>query len=474
MVLAQFAGLPLSPIKDHFMDQSITAGFAAVAFIDANIVLEGLSLDQLPWSEIHPKGPILVLILPKVMKEIDDKKNNARLNDFARRFNALVAPLAVGERPTVVVRPGPAPVVELALAHHERIEWEKFPDLDPNEPDERIVAEALSTGATPDAVFVSHDIRPLDLARRHGLKVQRATESWLRQKQLTEAEKKAAALERQLKQLRETEPVLELLWEMDSESVRTVQISDLVDSERRELVERILGMHPIPEQESGPMSSLTYDSSLSERYGNYSRQVVPDFASNFSRKLEINYGQFHTTLVLRNTGFVTATSLLVDITVAGGWLNDRWVLVAPNGPPAPEVRQLFRAPLLRDVGPRRIREKIEVQAIQPARRSSHVQLICDDFRHGREYRCSLICWVDPRASRFSLSARATAENLHGAVEETAAMSIERLALSPWEVVDREKLTPLIEPHQLTLIKGQKLSIEELREVIEFDDASWDR
>jgi predicted ribonuclease YlaK len=89
--------------------------FKAIVVIDSNIALECHALEQLPWSEIDSSGPILVLVAPTVLQEVDAKKNHARLSDHARRFNRMMRRL-LGEQSTVQVRQSPNPKVELALA----------------------------------------------------------------------------------------------------------------------------------------------------------------------------------------------------------------------------------------------------------------------------------------------------------------------------------------------------------------------
>ena len=61
------------------------AGYAATIFLDANIVLEGKPFAELPWSEIHSEGPILVLFLPQVLREIDDKKGSSDSSHDSQR-----------------------------------------------------------------------------------------------------------------------------------------------------------------------------------------------------------------------------------------------------------------------------------------------------------------------------------------------------------------------------------------------------
>jgi hypothetical protein len=122
--------------------------YPVAAFIDSNVALECSALDGLPWKEISATGPILVLVVPTVMQEVDSKKNHARLADHARRFNRTLRPLLEGQA-TVLVRESPAPRVEIALADCTRVDWEQYPELDRDEPDARVVAQAMSAQGLP-------------------------------------------------------------------------------------------------------------------------------------------------------------------------------------------------------------------------------------------------------------------------------------------------------------------------------------
>lgn len=50
------------------------ADFPTKIFLDSNVILECLPLKNLPWSEIDPIGPILILVTPTVLREVDSKK----------------------------------------------------------------------------------------------------------------------------------------------------------------------------------------------------------------------------------------------------------------------------------------------------------------------------------------------------------------------------------------------------------------
>ncbi|WP_042775881.1 hypothetical protein [Sinorhizobium fredii] len=72
------------------------------AFLDANIIREGRPLSELPWQEIDADGPILALLTPTAIKEIDSKKHDGRTGRVARAFNRLFSPVAAGGPPIVV------------------------------------------------------------------------------------------------------------------------------------------------------------------------------------------------------------------------------------------------------------------------------------------------------------------------------------------------------------------------------------
>lgn len=155
-------------------------GYTSVAFLDANVVLEGRTLQDQNWLHLDASGPILLLFVPQVLKEIDCKKRDGRLGKYAREFNRLISPAASEQRLVRLVDSDP--VVDVGLAITNRIEWDKLDDLDPDEPDARVVAQMLNERHTSreKRVFLSQDINPIAMASRHGLRVIRIGDDWLR------------------------------------------------------------------------------------------------------------------------------------------------------------------------------------------------------------------------------------------------------------------------------------------------------
>lgn len=454
--------------------------YPVVVFIDSNIALECSALGGLPWKEISATGPILVLVVPTVMQEVDSKKNHARLGDHARRFNRTLRPLLQGEA-TVLVRESPAPRVEIALTYCTRVDWEQYPELDRDEPDACVVAQALSAqGPSPEScVVVSQDIRPLHLARRHGLKIHQVSETWLRPKEVSEAEKKAANLQRQLDAMKDREPQLSLHLGTSQPSVDVHRIKALSPEERRAIQETILRLSPMPKQQHSELTSImgNYDHTLDERYANWERKKVPHFVRDYERKIELNYGQLKIRFRIENTGQVPAESLLIRLTATGGWFNERYVLASPSGPsaPRPERRSLMEIHMQRTLHDS-IRSmaqpgKHEFVVLDDPKRSLEVQIACMDFRHGLAYEYAVIGRADPHADEFRIDAGVTAANLYGEAKTSIVVQRNLKDSSVADLVDmstmRFKQTPDVDGHLEKAISASDSS------AFEFDESRDD-
>lgn len=162
------------------MSDDAISGDPLIAFLDANIVLEGKPVADLPWRDIATKGTIRVLIVPKAMEEIDAKKRDGRLGPHARAFNRLIAPSVIDGQAVILREANPR--VELGMAIFSRIPWDEHEELDPDDGDNRIVAEALHVRDvdSQQRVLISHDIKPLAYARGRGLAAHQASDDWLR------------------------------------------------------------------------------------------------------------------------------------------------------------------------------------------------------------------------------------------------------------------------------------------------------
>lgn len=453
--------------------------FTVVVFIDSNVALECLALEQLPWREVHNTGPILVLVTPTVLQEVDSKKNHPRLGDHARRFNRIMRPL-LGKQATVVIRQSPAPQVEMAIADCIRVAWEQYPNLDSDEPDSRVVAQALTARGPSQKgrVVISQDIRPLNLAQQHGLSIFHIGENWLRPKEKSEAEKRADSLKREIDAIKSRQPKLALSFKASKDTVSVHRIHDLSSQERKEIQDTIIRLHPMPEQKrdfTGSYGLLNqYDHTLSDRYKRWKEKIIPQFVCNYERKLELNFGHIEIVFRIENIGQVPAESLLIHLSTKGGWLNDRYVIASPAGPSAPSVRNpLFFQPLSHhryQPGAQLGKHEFVVQEVP--RRSAEIHISCADFRHGYDYEYRMIGWADPRADDFHVEAVVTAANLYGDIKE--AVTVERTILesSVFDLVDPETLKFRQPPEIVELLSATKSKDD--FSAFEFDGTGWDK
>lgn len=448
--------------------------YSTIAFIDSNIALECLALEQLPWKEIDKTG-ILILVTPTVIQEVDSKKNHARLGDHARRFNRTLRPLLSGSD-TVEIR-SKQPQVDIALADCPAIDWGQYAELDRDEPDAKVAVQALcASGPDPGKkILISQDIRPLFLARKLGLKVLQIGENWLRPKEVSEAEKKADRLQKELNSIKSKEPNLEIEFDDYPSEIDTIRVRELSKEERESITQTIYKLNPMPEQDMSPMGAiLSKDYSISDRYKKWMTKVIPKFVDDYERKIEVNYGQVEIKLKIKNSGQVPAENILIRLTVTGGHINDRYCLCYPGGPSAPRLRGLdhhnrYLHNSIRGVA--RVPGAHEFVVIEDPSRSSQAQISCKDFRHGYDFDYSVIAWVDPHATEFVLDVTVTASNLHGEVRKKISIQPKVREVCVSDIVDLSSFH-LLENMPIAILL-EKSSDQNDLSMFEFLDNDWD-
>lgn len=411
-------------------------------FLDTNVILEGKPLGELPWAEIHAAGPILLLLTPQALLEIDSKKRDGRLGKIARAFNKLIVPVATGGAPIIIH--DTHPMVALTLAHCGRIPWSSYDDLDPKDGDSRIVMEALHTHDVPSEqkVLASQDVNPLAIASRYGLRTFHMPETWLRQPEPTQQDKKIQRLQQQIRDLSKTEPELSIrIKDEVSGSATVYRLCPLTSSERSEIRDLIIRRDTQPHNTNSNFSVLYgHDYSLAERYKKYCEIEVPQFVALFERKVELLFNQVSFSVELSNVGSVRADNLIVEIESSEGWIHDKFVYTAPPVPPSPRspVRELLRS--IPMIGLQAGRHDMEF--VEGPDRSSRIVANCEDFRHGQSWVWEGVLGLDSHTNTpITIRTRVTAANMHGVVEEiyTLRKSVEEVSFS--YLIDVNTLQP---------------------------------
>lgn len=423
--------------------------FKVKAFLDTNIILEGRPLPDLPWEEIDADGPIIALLTPTAIKEVDSKKQDGRIGKRAREFNRLIAPVAAGGAPIVIRESGPR--VELALSYAVRIPWERHDDLDPDDGDSCIVAEALHAKGMTGAgkLLVSQDIKPIAFAANYDLETRHVSENWLRAMEPGPADKEMQRLKGKLAEYEAKEPEFEIKIELlDCEPVSVVRIADLTEAERDRIERKIVLENPEKDQVRGQYGIMSgtgsYDHSYGDKYQAY-RKRIPVFMANYAQRMERLFNQARLRVEVANTGKMQAENVVIEVSVSSGWLHDRYVWVSPNGPNGPNAPSPRTDPLLdslrhftQAVVPPRIGRHDFTFKDRPDWRSSF-SVTCEDFRHGEDWASEAIVGIDPREAETTITVTVTASNLRGRAQQKKTVERKQETVHVSNVVDLDAL-----------------------------------
>ncbi|WP_215764687.1 hypothetical protein [Gluconobacter sp. P1D12_c] len=448
-----------------------------IAFLDANIVLEGKPVTELPWTEIATAGLIRALIVPKAMEEIDAKKRDGRLGPHARAFNRLIAPSVINGEPIVLREADPR--VELQMATCSRIPWNDYDELDPDDGDSRIVAEALNVRnvTSQNRILISHDIKPLAYARGRDLPVHQASDNWLRGPEPSPKDKEIQRLKQQVAQYKKDEPTFKISIEVSDISPPTIYQVAALDAEQADAIIALIKKQN-PKKSNGSMDlygmssrfSIHRDSSYDEKYSAFITRKVPLFVTKFSEKLELLFNQRLLTVRVTNAGDIRADHLVVSIKTNDGWINRRVVAVSTSGPAAPVPRPDYHSLLTSHrhfenmIQPRVGRHEFETTL--RARRSRETKASCEDFHSGQDYYFEGV--VAPTSSNepLEITVTLTAKNLRGEHTETFKIDKQIVAIEPGELVDLQTL-------ELKQDYPTKEKLARLLRATEHDEIDWD-
>lgn len=453
-----------------------------VAFLDANIVLEGKPLGELPWTEIATAGLIRALIVPKAMEEIDAKKRDGRLGPHARAFNRLIAPSVISGEPIVLREADPR--VELQMATFARIPWHEYDELDPDDGDSRIVAEALNVRnvASKNRILISHDIKPLAYARGRDLPVHQASDDWLRSPEPSPKDKEIQRLKQQVAEYKKDEPTFEISIEVsDSSPLRIYRIAAL-DVEQADAITALIKRQN-PEKWNGSSDPFRIgasfgsdrDSSYDGKYNAFITRKVPSFVAKFSEKLELLFNQRRLTVRVTNAGDIRADHLVVSIKTSDGWINCRVVAVSASGPAAPVPKPDYLSSLhLHRHFENMVRPRVgrhEFETTLRARRSPETKASCEDFHSGQEYYFRGVVAPTSNDQPLEITVTLTAKNLRGEHVKTFKLDKQIVATEPGELVDLQTLE-LKQDYPTKDELGRLLRAEEYNE-IEWDEKNDD-
>ncbi|MBN3777352.1 hypothetical protein G3O06_07255 [Burkholderia sp. Ac-20345] len=312
---------------------------------DTNFFLQCLDYHTLDWSMVTADPDVTIAVPRAVQREIDNHKDggNARRASRARKAWALFAQVIDSDdnRITTTVRNFNVSI-ELLMP---RIKAEDFPELDLQNSDDQIVAEALWVKRRQSSVqvtFLSDDTAALTTAKSEQLPFKRLPAQWKLAPEKDERDKTIEELRKTVSRLSSQHP--ELTFSLpdipDHRIAATVTLFPaLTNAEVETLMGEIRAQFPMesdfsqepPTNPHDKFSSLAryvsrlqeWKSASAQEIDHYQKNAYPQWLRQIRSELEnvhhrLNGGLFSTaTLVIGNAGQQPAKNLLVTLQAEG-------------------------------------------------------------------------------------------------------------------------------------------------------------
>ena len=414
---------------------------------DTNFFLQCLDYQTLDWSLVTDDLHIAIVVPRTVQREIDRHKDggNARRASRARKAWSVFGQIIDSEdnRLTTQVRKGFLSI-ELLMPI---IKAEDFPDLELQNPDDQIVAEALWVKQRrPDdsVTLISNDTAALATAKSQQLPFLRLPQQWMLPPEKDERDKTIDELRRRIEQLTSQQP--ELTFTLpdvpDNRISTTVTLFPaLTEAEIKVLMEEISAQFPMaehfPEEPPAPRGGSLYELAArfrspheqwepasAQEINHYQKNAYPEWLRQMRSQLENSHRRLNAelfssfTLTIENTGQQPAQKLLISCQTEGSIIfgalpqnrddepdDEKPWLIAPPTPPAGKYVDAFerfraasgfsdiftraREHSFRDVsdiltGQRHDPNSFYWKPYPPKQETTQWALTCDEFRHQHE------------------------------------------------------------------------------------------
>lgn len=394
-----------------------TSFYDRVLLIDTQVILETKHFSQLPWSEFGD-GPLLLLVCRQVQWELDDKKNDGRVGKRAREFNKLMDSFIETRCPATLQKSGPR--VDVASISNAGIDWDSLDDLDRNEGDDRIVAQALSAHIDDRAriELLSYDMRPRDAAYVHGLQAVKLPEHWLRDVEPSPDEKERAKLQEQVKLLKADQPEISVSIEaITPVPWKKVTVGPPAEDQISKIALRILSTAPTQSpRDRYSFTSFGWDNTFEDRKTSWRNRLLSRELPNMHLGLQKIHAQKRIRVTIKNTGSIVAEGLSLEIRTGNTVLHSRPYHVHIFGREAPHPR-LYYDLVGRDLNiglqsPQR--NQPFTFYIDQSGPGENIILSCESFRQEKSFSVELSVELPASiGAKAQIEAVVTARNLKG-------------------------------------------------------------
>lgn len=220
-------------------------------FPDTNVLIQGLPLQDVPWSEFG-HDEIDVVICGPVIRELDRLKNKpGRVGKVARVISATVRELMAAPDRSDVLRAA-NPVVRRRLSRDATGGAAVRPGLDLNHDDQAIINQALARlEAGDDVILLTDDTFAAMTAEDFSLPVRMLPAHWLKPPEGDETAKEVSRLQTENARLKATQPVPKLRFvdendaPIDRLEVVMKRYPPVADREIERLMKRVFAAAPM-------------------------------------------------------------------------------------------------------------------------------------------------------------------------------------------------------------------------------------
>lgn len=417
------------------------------AYIDTNCFIHLRDLKDLPWSDLlEDASEIELVVAPVVIDELDRLKTNRegkRRRDRSRAALDLLEAASIEPGHVVPLKIGPKSLT-LRLLQGRRIDWDRWPDLDPARADDQLVASALDDDYEGQVVLVSFDRGPLIRARMSGLKAFASPASWQLPDEADEETREVARLRRELIAAQATRPTLVCTFaHMDGNGI-IQQILPQLPPLSAQVQEGLMSelVHRFPKARLRATGSDLYDLPMISGYSGVGDREVKKYSSDYAAfvaKARDTFANLHNRVMegmrfvqvtyhLENSSQVTAPKLLVRYRANGEYLLvvKESTLESLGGAPCafdpPDVpRERYISPL---AGlHQRDRDPTGFYWLDQPDADGNATLKCDEFRAGRRWSDTVWALVDPSQPTLDLDIHVSATNLAAPVHLTPRIEV---------------------------------------------------
>ncbi|MEH2563335.1 PIN domain-containing protein [Bradyrhizobium sp. AZCC 2289] len=430
------------------MDDSETR----ILFTDTNGFLQVKDLKDIPWKDLFPGVKAVdVMVAPSVINELDKHKTgtNQRRRDRARLALQLIKKASSEPDFALVIRDHPIRV-RIVISRAPRFKWTEHANLDPSNPDDQLVAEALSFGN--GAAIFSHDTGPLIRAAIAKIKAYEPAAEWLLPVEQTDDQRKITQLERNLKQALSQRPIIIAAFENFDEATSEIRLLRPVLKPLNAKVGHRLATAYL---EKRPRASVYPTNSMWQAVGGISESQVDCYHadySSFEEKVRDHYAKLHEHVwhvgtaaaigyYIINDSSVVAEGLRIEFDVegSGSLLASRedaaeyiGLLKPPKPPKEPRSLDYLHSPIsvpdIRDA--MKPRDPVAFYWFErPEIGAKHSALQCEQFRATREYYDTIfVLALDELPAQFDLHLHVEAANLPAPVDIAAKVIIAEQAV----------------------------------------------